>query len=96
MAGFADTSIDKQMTPDQLAKWNDSSRKPFHLFETIEEELAATTSFWRSRTPAERLEHLEFMRCVIYGEETVNAKVVRCYGWRKMGEEADPKNIVYF
>ena len=85
------------MTPDQLAKWSDRSREPFHLFETIEEELAATTAFWHSRTPEERLEYLEFMRCVIYGEEAVNAKMVRCYGWRKKGEEEyDPKNIVYF
>jgi hypothetical protein len=85
------------MTSDQLAKWNDRSRKPFYLFETIEEELAATTAFWHSRSPGERLEHLEHMRCVIFGEEAVNAKLVRCYGWRKQGEvEYDPKNIVYF
>jgi single-stranded DNA-binding protein len=84
------------MTPNQLAKWNDRSRKPFDLFNTVEEELSVTNEFWRSRTPLERLEYLEFMRCVIFGEEAVNAKMIRCYGWRKMGEEADPKNIVYF
>ena len=84
------------MTPDQIAKWNDSSRKPFYLFKTIGEELATTIAFWRSRSPGERLQYLEFMRCVIYGEEAVNAKMIRCYGWRKMNEEADPKNTVYF
>lgn len=85
------------ITPEQQARWNDRSRKPFHLFETIEEELAATTAFWRSRTPLERMEHLEHTRCVLYGEEAVNAKMVRCYGWRKrLEDEPDPKNIVYF
>jgi hypothetical protein len=84
------------MTPDQTAKWNNPLRRPFQLFQSLQEELAATTAFWRSRSPGERLQYLEFMRCVIYGEEAVNAKLIRCYGWRKMGEEADPKNIVYF
>jgi hypothetical protein len=84
------------MTPDQIVKWNDPTRAPFHLFQTIEEELAATTAFWWSRTPDERLEYLEFTRCVLYGEEVINAPLIRCYGWRKMGEEADPKNTVYF
>jgi len=62
----------------------------------MDEELAATTAFWRSRTPTERLEYLEHTRCVICGEEVVNAKMIRCHGWRKLGEEADPKNVVYF
>jgi hypothetical protein len=71
-------------------------REPFYLFKTLEEELAATTAFWRSRTPHERLEYLHHIRTLEYGEEAMNAPMVRCYGWRKMGEEADPKNIVYF
>ena len=86
----------EQLTPEQKARWNDCSRVPFDLFKTVDEELAATTAFWRSRTPHERLEYLEHTRSVIYGGETLNAKMIRCYGWRKMGEEADPKNIVYF
>lgn len=84
------------MNSAETEKWQDLSREPFRLFQSIEEELSVGNSFWRSRTPLERLEYLEFMRCVIYGEEAVNAKMIRCYGWRKMGEEADPKNIVYF
>ena len=71
-------------------------REPFYLFKTLEEELAATTAFWRSRTPHERLEYLHHIRTLEYGEEAMNAPMVRCYGWRKMGEEVDPKNIVYF
>lgn len=85
------------MTTDQIAKWKDPSRKPFRFFRTLEEELAATTEFWRNHTPHERLEYLEHMRCVVFGEKAVNAPMVRCYGWRKRTEdEPDPKNIVYF
>ncbi len=42
------------------------------------------------------MEYLEHSRCVIYGEGVVNAKMIRCYGWRKIGEEADPKHVAYF
>ena len=71
-------------------------REPIYLFATLEEELAVTSGFWRSRTPQERMEYLHHIRCVTYGEEAMNAPMVRCYGWRKRGEEPDPKNIVYF
>ncbi len=87
----------EQLTPEPRVKWNDRSREPFQLFKTVDEELAATTAFWRKRTPLERLEYLEPTRCVIYGEAVVNAKLIRCYGWRKrIEDEYDPKNIVYF
>ena len=86
----------EQLTQEQRERWNDRSREPFYLFKTVEEELTATTAFWHSRTPHERLKYLEHTRSVIYGEEAVNAKMIRCYGWRKMGQGADPKNIVYF
>lgn len=84
------------MTPDQIAKWNDPLREPFRLFQTIQEELAATAAFWRNRTPIERLEYLEFMRGMVFGENAVNAKTIRCHGRRKLNEDTDPKNIVYF
>jgi hypothetical protein len=85
------------LTPDQLARWHVPSRKPLRLFQTVEGELGVPPTFWRGRTPEERLEYLEFTRCVVYGEEVVNARMVRCYGWRKRVEdEPDPKNVVYF
>ena len=84
------------MTSDETTRWTDPARKPFRLFKSIEEELSVDKHFWHGRTPDERMEYLEFMRCVIYGEEVVNAKIIRCYGWQKFGEEDDPKNIVYF
>lgn len=84
------------MTAEQMAQWNSPSRKPFHFFQTVKEEISVDVNFWRNRTPHERLEYLEFMRCVIFGEEVVNAKMIRCYGFRKLNEEADPKNIIYF
>ena len=44
-----------------------------------------------------QIEYLEHTRWVIYGEEAMSAPMVRCYGWRKrMTDEYDPKNVVYF
>ena len=87
----------EQLTPEQRGRWNDLSREAFHLFKTIEEELALPPDFWRSRTPEERIEYLEHTRWVIYGEEAMSALMVRCYGWRKrMTDEYDPKHVVYF
>ena len=85
------------MKPDQSSKFNDPLRQPFRLFDTIDQELAAKSDFWRSRMPQERLEYLEFMRCIVFGEEAVNAPIVRCYRRRKW-TEAEPVagNIVYF
>ena len=75
----------------------DPQREPFYLFETLDEELAATSEFWRSRTPGERLEYLEHLRVLKYGEEVINLQMVRCYGWRKrITDEYDPMNVVYF
>lgn len=86
-----------ELTPEQRARWTDRTREPFHLFETVEEELSAPDGFWLSRTPAERMEYLAHIRWVVYGEEAMTAPFVRCYGWRKsMKEEYDPKNVVYF
>ena len=84
------------MTTEQIARWNCPLRKPFRFFQTVDEELSVDRNFWRNHTPQERLEYLEFTRCVIYGEEVVNAKMIRCYRWRKQNEEAGPENIVYF
>lgn len=84
-----------ELTPEQRARWTDRTREPFHLFQTTEEELSAPDGFWLSRTPAERMEYLEHTRWVIFGEAAMTAPFVRCYGWRKHGEEVDPKNVVY-
>jgi hypothetical protein len=86
----------EELPPEQRARWTDRQREPFHLFKTVEEELSLPEKFWWNRTPAERIEYLEHSRWVIFGEEAMNAPFVRCYGWRKRGEEPDPKNVVYF
>ena len=87
----------EQLTPEQRARWDDLSREPFHLFKTVEEELAAPTDFWRSRTPDERMKHWDHTRWVIDGEEAMIAPFVRCHGWRKrITGEYDPKSVVYF
>jgi hypothetical protein len=84
------------MTTEEIQKWKNPLRKAFHLFHTVEEELSVGKLFWRNRTAVERLEYLEFMRRAIYGEEVVTEPMIRCYGWRKFNEDADPENIVYF
>lgn len=87
----------EQLTPEQRERWNDLSREPFHLFKTVEKELATPNEFSFSRTPAERMEYLEHTRWVIFGEEAMSAPFVRCYGWRKsIKHEYDPKDVVYF
>ena len=72
------------------------NREPYHLFATVVEELAATREFWLSQTGEERIHYLEHLCHLEYGEEAMNASFVRCYGWRKLGEEPDPRNIVHF
>ncbi len=85
-----------ELTPEQRARWTDRTRAPFHLFQTVEEEWSVPQDFWLSRTSAERIKYLEHTRWVVFGEEAMNAPFVRRYGWRKLGEEPDPKNVVYF
>jgi len=46
-------------------------------FAEADEELRR---YWRSRTPAERLEALEDLRIAIYGEEIINARIPRVFG----------------
>ena len=85
-----------ELTPEQRARWTDRAREPFHLFQTVEEELSAPEGYFLNRTTDERMEYLAHIRWVVYGEAAMTAPFVRCYGWRKHGEEPDPKNVVYF
>ena len=85
-----------ELRPEQRERWTDRAREPFYLFNTTEEELSVPANFWLNRTPAERMEYLEHSRRVIFDAAAMNAPFVRCYGWRKLGEEPDPKNVVYF
>ncbi len=61
-------------------------------FEEADRELR---DYWWSRTPEERLEALEELRIRIYGEEALNAKVVRCYAGGKVGQQPAPESFVY-
>lgn len=72
------------------------TRKPFRLFETLADERSTTKEFWRKRTPQERMEYLEHVRKLEFGQEAINAPTVRCYGRRKLHGEPDPKKVVYF
>jgi hypothetical protein len=43
-------------------------RTAFSVFDSFEEADAADAAYWRSRTPAERMAHLELLRRINYGE----------------------------
>lgn len=43
-------------------------RTAFTVFDSFEEADAADAAYWRSRTPEERLAHLELLRRINYGE----------------------------
>ncbi|HEY0024308.1 MAG TPA: hypothetical protein VGB24_15435 [Longimicrobium sp.] len=43
-------------------------RTAFSVFDSFEEADAADAAYWRSRTPEERLAHLELLRRINYGE----------------------------
>ena len=50
----------------------------------IEEAKAEGPSYWRSRTPQERLWALELMRQKAYGYEAATAKIQRVFGIVKL------------
>jgi hypothetical protein len=43
-------------------------RTAFSVFDSFEEADAADAAYWRSRTPAERMAHLELLRRINYGD----------------------------
>ena len=54
--------------------------RAFRAYRNFAEADADLRAYWRSRTPAERLEALEDMRIAIYGEEAINARIPRIFG----------------
>ena len=72
--------------PEQAAKFNDLSRMPFRLFDSVEEELRATNEYWHCRTSLERMEYLEFTRRVIFGSDAIKNFRVPSVGRRKFKE----------
>lgn len=43
-------------------------RTAFSVFSSFEEADAADDAYWKSRTPAERLAHLNVLRRIMYGD----------------------------
>jgi CMP-2-keto-3-deoxyoctulosonic acid synthetase len=41
---------------------------------------AELRAYWQSRTPQERMEALEELRILNYGEEAINARIPRVFG----------------
>ena len=54
----------------------------FNSFAEAEDELRA---YWWSRTPEERMEALEELRILNYGEEAINARIPRVFGVSEPG-----------
>jgi CMP-2-keto-3-deoxyoctulosonic acid synthetase len=44
---------------------------------------AELRAYWQSRTPQERMEELENLRILNYGEEAINARIPRIFGVSK-------------
>jgi hypothetical protein len=44
------------------------------------------TAYWHSRTPEERLEALEFLRRINYGEAACTARLERVFEFAQLGE----------
>jgi CMP-2-keto-3-deoxyoctulosonic acid synthetase len=50
---------------------------------TFAEADAELRAYWHSRTPQERMEELEKLRIMNYGEEAINARIPRIFGVSK-------------
>jgi CMP-2-keto-3-deoxyoctulosonic acid synthetase len=56
------------------------SYRTFGAYKSFAEADAELRAYWQSRTPQERMEALEELRVLNYGEETINARIPRVFG----------------
>jgi len=54
--------------------------RSFGAYESIAAADLELRHYWQSRTPQERMEALEQLRILNYGEETINARIPRVFG----------------
>jgi hypothetical protein len=54
--------------------------RTFGAYKNFAEADAERCAYWHSRTPQERLEALEDLRISIYGEATINSRILRIFG----------------
>ncbi len=66
-------------TPPSATKRHQQFRK-FGAYRNFEEADAELRAYWRSRTPQERMEALEELRILNYGQEAIDARIPRVFG----------------
>ena len=54
--------------------------RTFGAYKSFAEADAELRVYWRSRTPQERMEALEEVRILNYGEEAINSRIPRIFG----------------
>jgi hypothetical protein len=54
--------------------------RTFGAYKSFAEADAELRAYWQSRTPEERMEALEELRILNYGEEAINSRIPRVFG----------------
>jgi hypothetical protein len=67
--------MDKVQSPKRHAQYCQ-----FGAYKDFAEADAELRAYWRSRTPQERMEALEELRILIFGQEATNARVQKIFG----------------
>jgi hypothetical protein len=61
-------------------------RKTFAV-RSFDEADADDVAYWLSKTPAERIEGIEYLRRQLYGDDQVNARLQRVFAIARLGED---------
>jgi hypothetical protein len=56
-------------------------------FTTLDEAEADDVDFWINKTPAERIEGIEYLRRWLYGDTQVDARLQRVFQFAQFGED---------
>jgi hypothetical protein len=61
--------------------------KTVFSFTTFDQAEADDVNYWLSKSPAERIEALEYLRRWVYGDDQVDARLQRVFTIVKLGED---------
>ena len=61
--------------------------KTVFSFTTPDEADADDVDYWLSKTPAERIEALDYLRRWVYGDDQIDAGIQRVFEFAKLGED---------
>jgi hypothetical protein len=56
-------------------------------FTALEEAAVKDVAYWMSKTPAERIEGIEYLRRWLYGDDQVDARLQRVFEFVRLGDE---------